>query len=222
MLQDIIRGILQTILRDKILLGLLIVGVIAVVSAGAAKDEKKPSEGGGPAPSGQQAHAHGQPASAQGQPQESPGAQQQQAAQAHSMQLEEAKLAKEFVHWWLSGAMDYSAATCQKSHAEMFKWMNPEAKEVFKANFWTPEMEQAFSTGTLVAHFQPSTIEPKAINPDGSIVVGVDGSLVMQIGAQPTTQRILTDYLVKKEDGNMRIAAIHAKTIAPFSTIPTY
>jgi len=116
MLQDIVRGILQTILRDKILLGLLIVGVIAVVSAGAAKDEKKPSEEG-PAPGGQQAHAHGQQAPAQGQ---QPHSQQQQAAQAHSMQLEEAKLAKEFVHWWLSGAMDYSAATCQNSHAEMF------------------------------------------------------------------------------------------------------
>lgn len=219
MLQDIVRGTLQTIFRDKILLGLVIVGVIAIVSAGAAKDDKKTCDEGAPA-NGQQAQAQAQGQQAQAQQEQPTAAAQQQAAQAE--QLEEAKLAKEFVHWWLGGAMDYSQATCQKSHADAFKWMNPEALDVFKANFWTPEMEQAFSTGSLVASFQPSAIEPKAINPDGSVVVSVDGTLVMQMGAQPTTQRVLTDYLVKKDKGNMRIAAIHAKTIAPFSTIPTY
>lgn len=219
MLQDIVRGTLQAVFRDKILLGLVIVGVIAIVSAGAAKDDKKPFDEGPPA-NGQQAHAQ-----AQGQhPQDGSAAQQQQASQqqAQKQQMEEATLARDFVHWWLTGAMDYSAATCQKSHADAFKWMNPEALDVFKANFWTPEMEQAFSTGILVASFQPSAIEAKAINPDGSIVVSVDGTLVMQMGGQPTTQPVQTDYLVKKEKGNMRIAAMHAKTLAPFATMPTY
>lgn len=219
MLQDIVRGTLQTIFRDKILLGLVIVGVIAIVSAGSAKDEKKTCDEGTPA-NGQQAQAQGPQEQAQ-QSQEQPAAAGQQAQQAH---LEEAKLAQEFVSWWLGGAMNFAQANCQQTHADAFKWMNPEAVEVFKANFWTPEMEQAFSTGSLVAHFQPAAIEPKAINPDGSIVVSVDGTLVMQVGvgAQTTTQRVLTDYLVKKDKGNMRIAAMHAKTIAPFSTIPTY
>jgi|AGTN01.3.fsa_nt_gi hypothetical protein len=218
MLQDIVRGTLQTIFRDKILLGLLIIGVISMVSFGATKDDKKPHDE--QPMNGQQAQAQAQ-AQGQGQPAQQQS-QQQSAAQAQAAQIEEAKLASEFVHWWITGAMDYSQATCQKNHVDAFKWMNPEAIEVFRANFWTPEMEQAFATGTLVASFQPSAIEAKAINPDGSVVVRVDGTLVMQMGGQPTTQRVQTDYLVKKDKGSLRIAALHARTIAPFATMPTY
>ena len=114
-------------------------------------------------------------------------------------------LATEFVTWWITKAMDYSASSSGKSHAEAFGWMTPQAAATFQQVFWTPPIAQGITQGRITAAFQPSSVQAEAINPDGSIVVGVTGSLIVQDSATPVSQQIVTDFLVKKEKGNMRV-----------------
>lgn len=121
-------------------------------------------------------------------------------------------LATEFVTWWIARAMDYSAATAGRSHSEAFGWMTPQASSIFQQVFWTPQIAQGITQGRMTAAFQPVAVQAEAINPDGSIVVGVTGSLVVQDAANPVTQQIVTDFLVKKEKEGLRICGMYNRT----------
>jgi hypothetical protein len=122
-------------------------------------------------------------------------------------------LATEFVGWWITKAMDYSAATSGKSHAEAFGWMTPQSSATFQQVFWTPPIAQGITQGRITAAFQPSSVQAEAINPDGSIVVGVTGSLIVQDSATPVSQQIVTDFLIKKEKGNLRVCGMYNRTV---------
>lgn len=140
-----------------------------------------------------------------------------QAAQASQVQPHHIAIkpheAEEFVKWWMVKGMDYQAHSAQKNRDEAVMWMTEEAANSFQASFWTPELKQGITNGTVVAGFQPVSVQATAVNPDGSIVVHVKGSLAMQIHGQPaSTEHLLTDYLVKKESEGFRIAAVHNKT----------
>lgn len=156
---------------------------------------------------------------------ESEGAQQSQQAQqvqqaqqapapmpANPSNLSPA-LATEFVGWWITKAMDYSAATSGKSHAEAFGWMTPQSSATFQQVFWTPPIAQGITQGRITAAFQPSSVQAEAINPDGSVVVGVTGSLIVQDSATPVSQQIVTDFLIKKEKGNLRVCGMYNRTV---------
>ena len=124
------------------------------------------------------------------------------------------ELATEFVKWWISRAMDYSAATAGKSHAEAFGWMTPPAAQTFQQVFWTPQIAQGITQGRMTAAFQPISVQAEAINPDGTIVVGVTGSLVVQDSAAPVSQQIVTDFLVRKEKDGLRVSGLYNRTTA--------
>ncbi len=153
---------------------------------------------------------------------ENDGAQQAQQAQQQAMAptampanpngLSPA-LATEFVGWWITKAMDYSAATAGKSHAEAFGWMTQQSSSYFQQVFWTPQIAQGITQGRITAAFQPSSVQAEAINPDGSIVVGVTGSLIVQDSATPVSQQIVTDFLIKKEKGNLRVCGMYNRTV---------
>ncbi len=225
MIQEVIRAIIQRVLRDKILMGLVIVGILGVFLAGSNDEsghskntEEKlpesammpPGQGGDAA----QAQSRGPHAQAQSQP--------QQAAPAPQVALEPTKAA-DFVKWWLGGAMDFQATTATKNHEQAFLWMLPDAKESFKQAFWNDAMAEGISSGRLVAAFQPVSIEPQAINPDGTVVVSMKGSLVLQMNGQPAnTSQVVTDFLVKNENENLRIAAISNRTYVQAQATPTY
>ena len=91
--------------------------------------------------------------------------------------------------------------------------MSPEAVQTFRAAFWNEGVAQGTAGGTLVAAFQPVAVEAEAINPDGSIVITVKGTLVMQYAGQPSTQPIQTDFLVKKESDGLRIAGVFNRAV---------
>jgi len=105
--------------------------------------------------------------------------------------------------------MDFQATTAKKNHDQALMWMTPEAQDTFKQAFWNDAMADGISNGRLVAAFQPVSIGAQAINPDGSVVVSMKGSLVLQVSGQPAdTRQVVTDFLVKKEAEGLRIAAI--------------
>jgi hypothetical protein len=127
------------------------------------------------------------------------------------------ELAKQFVTWWISKSMDYQTATAGSSHGEAFSWMTPQATQAFQQTFWTRDIAGGIAQGRVVAAFQPITVQAEAINPDGSVVVGVSGSLLVQEATSPTpaATQVVCDFLVKREKEGLRIAGLYNRTGGP-------
>jgi hypothetical protein len=189
--------------KKKIILGLVITGMLLIfVGVGFSADEPANANKSATAPSAQ-VPAPATPA---------PLAQPKPVADPFTPEL-----ATQFVKWWSAKSMNYTAASAKADHDEAFKWMSPEAVQAFQSCFWTPGIEQEVLMGHVGAAFQPVSVQAEAINPDGSIVVALNGTLVMQApGTAPVTQQIAVDYLVKKDDQGLRISGLYNRTtVAP-------
>lgn len=186
-------------------------------------------DGQGPKAGGQQANPQGSQQAGQGQAQggqtqgqaggaQTSGAQagsQAQAGQAAAEGLTP-QLASDFVRWWISKSMDYRMDTAAASHKEAVGWMLPDAASAFEQLYWGDHIKQGISSGQIVGSFQPVSIMPLATNPDGTVVVTVVGTLVIQqSGQQPAAQQITMDFLVKKSGDGCRIAAFFNRAVAP-------
>jgi hypothetical protein len=123
-------------------------------------------------------------------------------------------MAQKFVAWWIGQSMDYRAATATNSHNKAFAWMTPQAVKAFKESLWSPQIAAGITQGQVSAAFQAVSIQPQAINPDGSIVVTVLGTLIIQEANNPTpaSQQIVVDFLVKKDTNGYRIAGLYNRT----------
>lgn len=240
MIVDIIRAIVTRVMHDKLLLGLVIIGILGIFFTGTSQNgERKHSartvsqqaqegaeqdgqEAGGQAQGqGQgQVHALGQ---AQGQGRQTGQAglgqsqgQGQNQTQGQNQDGLTANVARDFVRWWLTKAMDYKQPSATASHDEAFAWTNPETKQKFETLFWADHIKQGIAGGTIAADFQPISVTPMAINPDGSVVVTVVGTLCMQQNGQmPASQQLTMDFLVKKVGGDCRIADFYNKLVVP-------
>lgn len=195
MLYEVVRAVVQRVLRDKILLGLVIVAILGVWVGGMTMNDDK-------ADSKKQAASD-------------------QAAAPNGTVTLAPKLASDFVSWWLTSAMDLNPQSAEENHQKAILWMTVDAGKSYLATYWTPEIREAVNAGRLVGGFQPTAVVPQAINPDGSVVVGVSGTMVVQSSGQPsTTQPFLAAFLVKQDEkGNMRIAGLDARSgVLPGST----
>lgn len=191
MFYELARAAVQRIFQDKILMGLVIVMVLAILVGGFGGSGSEKAERGAPT-----------------------GPREVEAAKpAHGPGLEP-QLATDFIKWWLGTAMDFNAQTAQKSHSEAISWMTPETAQAFQANFWPPELAEGIGSGRVAASFTPSGVQAIAANPDGSIVVTVTGTLMMQAGPQPATHQFVADFLVRKEHDNLRVAGLYNRTVA--------
>lgn len=215
MIQDFLRLVITRILQDKILLGLLIVGVLGIVVSGMNSQNEPPLKQQAAGNTGQNetiASSHnGQT------PSDNQSSQTQAQAGVPKLRSE---LACEFVKWWAGSAMDYSSQSAARNHQEAFRWMTPEAAEQFQMYFWSPSISSGITSGRLIAAFQPIAIQAEAINPDGSIVVGLSGTMVLQGNGSPITEPILADFLVRQEADGLRVVALYNKTTAyPGNTV---
>lgn len=203
MVQDLVRLTVQRVMRDKILLGLVIIGLFGIFVGGfSGGKEDRPVR----AVESQPANAPAEKAAAN-----------PQISYAAGAPLESA-LATDFVKWWITGAMDYSSQTSGKSHESAFHWMTPEAQAIFQATFWPADLAAGIAQGQIVGAFQPIAVQAEAINPDGSVVVGFSGTLVLQATGRPTTQQIFADILVRKEQSGLRVAGLYNRSSPPVST----
>jgi len=194
MLYDIIRSIVQTVLRDKIWLGLLIVGILGIFMVGANKNEP----------------AVNRVASQTAQPAAQPSQPSQPAATSDDLDPE---LATNFVKWWMNVAFDYDPHTAVESHHQAFTWMTQDAQQAFQTAFWTPQVAQGIQDGSVSASFKTSNIQAEAINPDGSIVIGVYGTINLQTTGQPMSQQLRTDFLVRRAPEGLRVAGLYSRAI---------
>jgi hypothetical protein len=236
MIQDIIRALIQKIMHDKILMALIVIGIAGIFYSGANHNEKKESvqskrlgrasadqpaiPGEGPAGENQgEVAGQTQGAQTQGQPQGSQtGAAASGGQQAAAAALTP-DLAVQFVRWWLTQSMDYRMDTAAASHKAAAAWMLPDASNAFEQLYWGDHIKQGIATGTIVGAFQPSSVVPLATNPDGTVVVTVVGTLMMQqSGQQPASQQLTMDFLVKQTAEGCRIAAFFNRAVAPVAS----
>lgn len=210
MIQDIVRALITRVMQDKILMGLVILGVLAVFVVPNVGDKEPPPSHGSNAANAPPAEVvqavNGQGQGAEGAPGTAPGG----AATPNPASVDP-KTAAEFVKFWMGGSMDYNAQTAAGSHKEAFKWMTPEAQQSFETHFWPPEIANNIASGQLSGSFQPISVTPQAINPDGSIVVELTGTLVLQ-SSRVVTHQIVMDVLVKKDSDNYRIAGLYNRS----------
>lgn len=205
MIKDLTRLTVERVMRDKILLGLVIVGLFGIFVGGfSGGREDRPAVKA-------ESHEAAQPTVAKS----SVSAPASSYAATDPL---DASLATDFVKWWISGAMDYSANGSAKSHASAFHWMTPEAQSIFEANFWPNDLAAGIAHGQIVGAFQPVSVQPEAINPDGSVVVLMSGTLVLQSTGRPTTQQIFADVLVRKDQSGLRVAGLYNRSQPPVSS----
>ena len=200
MFYELIRTAVQKILQDKILLGLVVVGILGIfvggVTMGDSKDDEKKDK----------------PAEATAQKPSAPIA-------APTAAPIDPAVATDFIGWWLSSAMDYNPASAAQNHNQAMAWMTVDAAKGYAAQFWNPQIINAVSTNALVAAFQPVTVQAQAVNPDGSIVVGVTGNIVVQQSGQPVVQPFSGSFLVRKEQDGLRVAGLETKSTPPGTSI---
>lgn len=186
MLPQLVSATVKRLAKDKMLLGLIVVAILGLIVGGFTLNDDK-----------------SEPAA-----KEQPQQQEEHAAAANADHSLTPVLASQFINWWLGSAMDYNASTAQQSHTQALCWMTQDAARDFEQTIWTPSIAQAVMSGHLFAVFQPTAVAAQAVNPDGSIVVGVAGTIVVQSNGQPTTQQFLASFLVRKEKDGLRVAGL--------------
>ncbi len=189
MIHEIAHALVQRILHDKIILGLIIIGLLAVFMSGLNNKDEAPS-------------ASKSDKTDAGQQQE----QQQTSGKASGV---EPALAQDFIKWWLGMAMDYSPASAAPNHQQAFAWMSQNAAATFQSTYWTAEMASGVASGKIVAAFQPTSITAKALNPDGTVVVGVQGTYQLRNGGQPVPYQVKADFLVSRARDGLRITGVY-------------
>ena len=207
MFYEIIRALIQKIFQDKILFALVIIGLLAIFVGGfggGSGDRVVPSARQQKDGMRETEAQHGQDDS---QAQKPAAAAPQNKATAAALTP---NLAKDFISWWIGLAMDYNAHTAASNHQSDFNWMTPEASQAFQAAFWTPEISNSIVAGTLHGSFTPTAINPVAANPDGSVVVQVQGNLVLQ----RSMQHVNADFLVRREANGLRVSGIYNRSVA--------
>lgn len=198
MAYELAQAAVQKIFQDKIIMGLVIIAILGIFVGGFSSDRKdnKASTATGPAP-----------ATGSG-----------QAIDAANMV--DPKLAASFTTWWLTRAMDYDRASTEQSHSEAAAWLNPDATTPYQSIFWSPDLAARVTSGSATARFTMQTAQPIAINPDGSVVVTVAGTMMLETGGPPTPQPFTCDFLVRKEADGLRIASIYNRGVAgPYASI---
>jgi len=188
MLYELARALIQRIVRDKVIMGLLVILALGFFMGGLNTHKEEVVQSA-------RVETSSEPA---------PSTPKQSEVQAL-----EPKLATDFVTWWLGGAMDYSTNLAADNHKQAFAWMTPDAQAAFEAALWPPGMADAIAAGKLVAAFHLTSVQAAAINPDGSVVVGVNGTLVTDTGGQPVTHQVASDFLVRRSNEGLRVAGVY-------------
>jgi len=210
MFYELARAFVQKIFQDKILAGLVIVGILAIFVGGfgggatdriasGPRDDRQKSQ----ASSLNEGENSANPALS------GPAKPQAAASAPQTSTKLEPVLAAQFVSWWLGTAMDFNPQTALKNRQQALAWVSPDVAPSYQAAFWPPEIQDGVLSGRLHGSYTPTSVQAIASNPDGSVVVQVNGQLVLQQGPRPAVQQLSTDYLVKREAGGLRISGLY-------------
>jgi hypothetical protein len=129
--------------------------------------------------------------------------------QANAASLADPMNAMNLVQDWLPLAWDLSAGTASESQERAIEYMTPDCANAYRQNVWTPEVAQQINASGIKSTFSASRVAAGNNQPDGSVVITVEGKQVLNIpnkGAK--TRSVKLEYLVKNTADGLRIAGI--------------
>lgn len=131
------------------------------------------------------------------------------APQAPAGMLTDPNTALTLVEQWLPVVWDLSAATAPASQEKAIAYMTPECATAYRANIWTTEMAQQIQESGLQSSFNAKKVSAGTNQPDGSVVIYVEGEQILQVAGKPARARpVKMEYLVRTTQDGMRIAGI--------------
>jgi len=110
---------------------------------------------------------------------------------------------------WLPLAWDLSAGSARGSQEKAIMYMTPDCAAAYKQNVWTADVAKTIEDAGLQSSFTADKIIPGQPQPDGSIVVLVEGTQIMSVpgkGTQQKSKRL--EYLIKSTQEGLRVAGI--------------
>lgn len=127
--------------------------------------------------------------------------------------------AQQLVETFLPIAWDLSAGTAPNSQEMAMGYMTSDCADLYRQNIWTQEMATKINESGLKSTFQAKMIRIASKNPDGSVVVLVEGDQNLQLPDQPVHARpVKIEYLVKTTAQGMKIAGISEASTASQGT----
>ncbi|HEY9678439.1 MAG TPA: hypothetical protein V6C76_10550 [Drouetiella sp.] len=133
----------------------------------------------------------------------------QQQAQQPAGELCDPNLALNLVNPWLEYVWDLNAATAQASQEKAIQYMTADCANAYRQNIWTPDMARQVQESGLQSSFRTQKVSAGQNQPDGSVVIFVEGDQVLKMAGKPdSTRHVKMEYLVKKLPEGIRIAGI--------------
>jgi hypothetical protein len=110
---------------------------------------------------------------------------------------------------WLTYAWDLSAGSAKNSQARAMMYMTPDCANAYRQNVFTPEIAQQIEQSGVKSSFRMDRIYAGGNNPDGSVVVFVEGEQVLSVPSKGSkTRSVKLEYMVKKTSDGLRISGI--------------
>ncbi len=110
---------------------------------------------------------------------------------------------------WLPMAWDLSAGTAGDSQEKAIQYMTDECAQAYRQNVWTPEVAKQIDGSGIKSTFSASRVAASSNQPDGSVVITVEGKQVLDVPNKGSkTRQVKLEYLVKNTPDGLRIAGI--------------
>lgn len=118
--------------------------------------------------------------------------------------------ARSMIEAFLPYSWDLTAGSATQSQERAIECMTPECAQSYRASIWTKEMAAQIEQSGLKSSFTPTKIELAGNKPDGSVVIEVEGTQVLEMeGKGQKNRAVKMEYLVKSIGGSMKITGIN-------------
>src|SRR5262249_33690084 len=136
--------------------------------------------------------------------------QQQGAEQSQpAAQAADPVMAQSLIEQWLPFAWDLSAGSAKESQEKAIMYMTPQCAQSYRQNVWSPDIAKQIDQSGIKSTFRATNIKVAEQQPDGSVVVLVEGEQILSVPEQPSHQRsVKIEYMIKQTPDGPRIAGI--------------
>src|SRR5262249_24361689 len=118
-------------------------------------------------------------------------------------------VARTLIEQWLPLAWDLSAGTAADSQEKAIAYMTKECADAYRHNTWNPELAKQISEAGLHSSFQAARVEAGELQPDGSVVVFVDGTQILSVPGKGSQSRpVKLEDLIRQTPEGLRTARI--------------
>jgi hypothetical protein len=106
-------------------------------------------------------------------------------------------------------AWDMSAGSARHSQDQAVLYMTPECALAYKQNVWTEDVAKQIEQSGLQSSFRPTVVKAGGQQPDGSMVVFVEGQQTLRVPDKGDRVRaVKLEYLLKMTPDGIRISGI--------------